>query len=155
MTNGPDPSALAADMLKWERMRCELDDLEQSIKDAVMQLGKTQTVGNVRASYSGGRKSYDYETAGRGADPGLIADYTTETVVIKTDWPKKLVPVSVKVRPGMGDKRNGIVGPALAVGQVFSGTSEVIQHGRRAFVMILVSHLHRERFAGAVFYGNR
>ena len=65
-TNGPNLSALATDMLRWERMRRELDELEQAIKDTVLQIGKTQTVGNVRASYSGGRKTYNYEAAANG-----------------------------------------------------------------------------------------
>ena len=60
INNGPDLSALARDMLKWEAMRRHMDDLEASIKDTVMQIEKTQTVGNVRATYSKGRKSYDY-----------------------------------------------------------------------------------------------
>jgi hypothetical protein len=63
MTSGPDLSALATDMLKWERMKRGLDELGESIKDTVMQIGKTQTVGNVRATYSKGRKSYDYRYA--------------------------------------------------------------------------------------------
>ena len=58
-----DLSALARDMLKWEQMKRQLDEMEQAIKDTVMQLGRTQTVGNVRASYSKGRKRYDYHAA--------------------------------------------------------------------------------------------
>ena len=54
---------LAQAMLTWERSRRELDELEGKIKNAVLQLGKTQTVGNVRATYSKGRKSYDYRAA--------------------------------------------------------------------------------------------
>ena len=58
-----DLSALAQDMLTWEKKRRELDNLEQAIKDTVLQLGQTQTVGNVRATYSKGRRSYDYRAA--------------------------------------------------------------------------------------------
>lgn len=50
-------------MLQWETRRRELDALETEIAAAVLELGKTQTVGNVRASYSAGRKAYDYEGA--------------------------------------------------------------------------------------------
>jgi hypothetical protein len=50
-------------MLKWEEVRRELDALEAEIKSAVLELGKTQTVGNVRATFSAGRKSYDYQGA--------------------------------------------------------------------------------------------
>ncbi len=73
--NGPDLSALAADMLKWEQKKRELDELEQAIKDTVMQIGKTQTVGNVRATFSNGRKSYDYQRAVESyAAQGLFVD---------------------------------------------------------------------------------
>ena len=84
--NGPDLSALARDLLLWEQMRRQLDELEQAIKDTVLQLGQTQSVGNVRATYSKGRRVFDYEGAGQAADPGIIADYTKETVTVNTDW---------------------------------------------------------------------
>lgn len=54
-------SALAETMLRWERQRRLLDELEEVIREAVLEIGKTQTVGNVRASFSGGRKAYDYQ----------------------------------------------------------------------------------------------
>jgi hypothetical protein len=79
-TDGPDLSALAMDMLKWERMKRALDELEQAIKDTVMQLGKTQTVGNVRATYSKGRKTYNYEAAADG-HPAV----TDATIVLFTE----------------------------------------------------------------------
>jgi len=80
-----DASALAMDMLKWERKRRELDELEQAIKDAVLQLKQTQTVGNVRASFSKGRKTYDYQAAADGhpmVSDATIALFTTP----KVDW---------------------------------------------------------------------
>jgi hypothetical protein len=84
--NGPDLSALAADMLKWERMKRACDELEQAIKDTVLQLEKTQTVGNVRATYSGGRKTYDYwgaaAASGAADDPDIVGKYS-EWI---TDW---------------------------------------------------------------------
>lgn len=58
-----DMSELASKMLKWEEVRRELDALEAEIKSVVLELGKTQTVGNVRATFSAGRKSYDYQGA--------------------------------------------------------------------------------------------
>jgi hypothetical protein len=58
-----DLSYLAKKMLLWEQQRRLLDELEQGIKDAVLQLKATQTVGYVRATYSNPRKSYDYEGA--------------------------------------------------------------------------------------------
>ena len=58
-----DASKLAAVMLEWEETQRKADALKAQIEDAVLEIGKTQTVGNVRASYSAGRKSYDYEAA--------------------------------------------------------------------------------------------
>ncbi|HUW82788.1 MAG TPA: hypothetical protein VMZ31_08335 [Phycisphaerae bacterium] len=79
-----DASALARDMLKWEQKRRELDELEAAIRDTVLQLGKTQTVGNVRASYSAGRKAYDYQAAVEATNPLPVVLETFQTV--KTDW---------------------------------------------------------------------
>ena len=58
-----DNSELAMKMLAWEQAKKSLDTLEKEIEEAVLALGKTQTVGNVRATFSNGRKTYDYETA--------------------------------------------------------------------------------------------
>jgi len=77
-----DASHLAGLMLEWEGKRKELDALEAEIRAAVLALGKTQTVGNVRASYTAGRKTYDYEAAVRGA--AIPEDeWVTE---VKVDW---------------------------------------------------------------------
>ena len=56
-------SELAMKMLEWEQMRNRLSAIEKEIQDAVLALGKTQTAGNVRATFSNGRKTYDYESA--------------------------------------------------------------------------------------------
>jgi hypothetical protein len=64
-----DASEIAKEMLRWETMKKELDALTSIIQEEVLQMGKTQTVGNVRATYSAGRKTYDYHTAGAQADP--------------------------------------------------------------------------------------
>lgn len=82
-------SNLAATMLLWEQRRRELDRLENQIKDAVLILGATQTVGYVRATYNNPRKSYDYETPAKEflstlEFPGLLVkEHTPEPV---TDW---------------------------------------------------------------------
>jgi hypothetical protein len=55
-----DASTLALKMLEWERKYLELMVLEAEIKEAVLEVRKTQVVGNVRARYSGGRRTYDY-----------------------------------------------------------------------------------------------
>lgn len=72
-----DKSELARLMLDWERKKKELDFIEESIKQDVLALAKTQDVGNVRATYSGGRNKYDYRrVAVRTFTPEELADYT-------------------------------------------------------------------------------
>ena len=80
---------LAMKMLQYGELRSTLDALEAQIKTAVLERGKTQTVGNVRASYSTGRKTYDYEatinaaeSAGR-LEPGCLAPFEAYSVDYK------------------------------------------------------------------------
>jgi hypothetical protein len=75
-----DSSQLARLMLDWGELCGRMEQLEVEIRAAVMEIGKTQTVGNVRATYSGGRRSYDYETAVKSADVSPD-DYVTVTRV--------------------------------------------------------------------------
>ena len=79
-----DASELALLMLEWEKVQRKAQELEDKIKPVVLEMGKTQTVGNVRATYSQGRKSYDYEEAAATArvPEDVIAVYTTPSV----DW---------------------------------------------------------------------
>lgn len=82
-----EASELAGKMLEWERKRRELDALEDEIIGAVLAVGKTQTVGNVRASYSGGRKTYNYEEAAH--DHPMVGEATIAlftSTVVKIDW---------------------------------------------------------------------
>ena len=58
-----NPSELAALMLEWEQAQRKADQLKAQIESAVMNIGATQQVGNVKATYSKGRMSYDYEAA--------------------------------------------------------------------------------------------
>ena len=69
-------SELAKKMLEWEEQKKKLKVLEFQIKDAVLDIGKTQTVGDVRATYSKGRAKYDYETPGGLAPKGIIDEYS-------------------------------------------------------------------------------
>lgn len=73
-------SELARLMLEWEKIKLDLAVYEKVIIDMVLTLGETQAVGNVRASYSGGRKTYNYEAAGDSA-PNDIIDRHVETRV--------------------------------------------------------------------------
>ena len=77
-------SELAAKMLLWENSKKELDNLEDEIKSAVLELKSTQKVGNVSASYSNGRRELDYETPGKLAPVEVIMAHTVVNKV--TDW---------------------------------------------------------------------
>lgn len=58
-----DNSQLAALMLEWEATQRKADEMATQIKAAVLTLGRTQTVGNVRATFSAGRRTFDYRAA--------------------------------------------------------------------------------------------
>lgn len=60
-----DKSQLARLMLEWEELRREMDTIETEIKQSVLQIGETQVVGNVRATYNNPRKSYMYEVSAK------------------------------------------------------------------------------------------
>lgn len=77
-------SELAAMMLQWEAQRKALDELEKQIEQEVLALGKTFTVGNVRASYTQGRTTYDYEGAVKAqhVPEHIVEMFTTP----KVDW---------------------------------------------------------------------
>ena len=79
-----DSSELAAKLLEWEKRKTELDDLETEIQAAVLELKTTQKVGNVTATFSNGRREFDYETPGRNAHADYIRAYTTINKVV--DW---------------------------------------------------------------------
>ena len=79
-----DATELAEKMLTWEKNKKALDILEKEIAEEVMKIGKTQVVGGCRVTYSGGRNTYDYETAGKTAPKEIIEKYSkTDTL---TDW---------------------------------------------------------------------
>lgn len=87
-THTIDLSELARLMLTWEKLNNDLAVYENAIMDTVLTLGKTQTVGNVRASYSGGRKTYDYQEAADGHL--MVSDATKKLFTIipepRIDW---------------------------------------------------------------------
>jgi len=79
-----DASTLATKMLDWETKKRELDAIEAEIKTAVLAIGKTQTVGNVRATFANGRRSFDYETPAKTAQKEIIDGCSKQS----TDWNK-------------------------------------------------------------------
>jgi hypothetical protein len=68
-------------MLYWEDQKKGLANTEGRIKEAVLELGKTVDTGNVRASYSAGRKKYDY-AAGAVVAAGLGSFAQFERLVV-------------------------------------------------------------------------
>ena len=102
-------SQLAAKMLDWESKRKELDALEGEIQAAVLELKRTQTVGAVKASYSAGRRKFDYEAGGKSASDEVISAYTSvipEQVIPERttiDWKGvcKEAKVDVPFKPGV------------------------------------------------------
>ena len=81
-----DANELAGKMLTWGQKHAELALLTAEIETAVLELGKTQNVGNVRASYSGGKKRYDYEKAAENVSEEFVAINTVTKTVTSVDW---------------------------------------------------------------------
>lgn len=79
-----DPTELATKMIEWERLTRQADLLAKEIEGAVLVLGKTQVVGNVRVTYSKGRGSYDYAPVVEVATDELIEKFSEVEVV--TNW---------------------------------------------------------------------
>lgn len=85
-----DATELAMKMLEWGKLQREASTLAEEIEAAVLEIGKTQTVGSVRASYSKGRKKYDYQEAADGHKFVSEATVSLFTTVIpqteSVDW---------------------------------------------------------------------
>ena len=81
-----DASNLASLMLDYETMQRLADVLRAEIEAAVLELGKTQTVGNVRATFSAGRRTFDYQAAIDAAldagalEPGSLAPWESDKI---------------------------------------------------------------------------
>ena len=48
-------------MQAWRTKQAEIKEIERQIHETVMALGKSVEVGDVKASYSAGRKTYDFK----------------------------------------------------------------------------------------------
>ncbi len=85
-----DARELALKMLEWEQLTRDANALSVKIRVAVLKLGKTQTVSYTRASYSGGRKKYDYQKAADGhtnVGEATVSLFTTIIPQTETvDW---------------------------------------------------------------------
>ena len=90
-------------MLDWEAKKKDLARVEQEIKESVGVLKETQNVGNVRASYSQGRRELDYKSPGiEQLDADTIETYTEHVpqriieAYDEIDWRKACQAVGVE-----------------------------------------------------------
>jgi hypothetical protein len=83
MIKSMNASELAQRMLDWEIVRRQLDEIEAEIVPEIMERRETLTVGLVRATYSRGSRTFDYEQAGLlCANSSLVAKHTKPV----TNW---------------------------------------------------------------------
>ena len=70
-------SDLAHALLNWETYRREMNAIESDITAYILDKKKSAQVGDVRATYTAGRKTYQWEQAARdhGFPPGLLDQY--------------------------------------------------------------------------------
>jgi len=82
-----DSKELAQKMLAWGELQEQAAELEAEIKAAVLEIGKTVTNGNVRATYSNPRKTYQsWDEAVMEAEPEGLDPKAYEVVTVTTDW---------------------------------------------------------------------
>lgn len=79
-----NPSEMARKMLEWEKLQRQADALAAEIEATVLEIRQTQTVGNVRVTYSAGRRTFDYKTAAQRVQRKVIAAHTVTKII--TDW---------------------------------------------------------------------
>ena len=91
---------LATKMLQYGDLKRALEVLEAQIQIAVLERGKTQTVGSVRASYSAGRKSYDYRGALLSVDDVALSPWTTDVpATVKIDYREACLGLGIESVP--------------------------------------------------------
>lgn len=71
---------LAKKMLEWGEKNSELLAIEAEIEKAVLEIGKTYTVGNIRATYSAGRETRDYDAVKDQVPAEVAEKYSTVSV---------------------------------------------------------------------------
>ena len=98
-----DRSALAGLMLQWEAEQNKADQTAQKIQNAVMELSETVTVGNVKAKYSKGRNSYNYETPCK-----LDPRYAEEVDNFTTEIAERIIPADFLIDYGALAKMLGV-----------------------------------------------
>lgn len=80
---------VAQAMLTWKKLQGEADWAAEAVKREVLRLKETVTTGTVRATYSRGRKSYDYKIGASRVVPdtewpGLVEEHTRTVKTV--DW---------------------------------------------------------------------
>ena len=93
-----DKSELAQLMLEYEKLNKQLEDLGFIIRSEVMKLKESYTVGNVTASFSGGKRTFDYATAGKAQvqefiDRGTFTNYEIayDAIIAEANVPQELI----------------------------------------------------------------
>ena len=89
-----DSKELAQKMLAWGELQEQAAQLEAEIKAAVLEIGKTVTNGNVRATYSNPRKTYESwqdavareRNIGEDAEVMVLVENFTTIPAPYTDW---------------------------------------------------------------------
>jgi len=89
-----DKIELAEKMIEWRKKRVELDALEDEIKHAIMLNEESFTVADIVGRFNGGKKTFDYESAGKNAPPEIVK-HNTKTEE-KIDW--KAVCLEAKIK---------------------------------------------------------
>lgn len=79
-----DKSELTTMMLEWEKHKRMLEDLEELIKQEIFRMEESFDAGNVHARFSGGRRTFNYQEAGKAAPKEIIEKHTT--TVVTTKW---------------------------------------------------------------------
>ena len=69
-------------MIDWKKLNTEIEELEEEIKAYVLEQKKTQNIGDVRATYSKGRTTYDYEFSAVQANATVEEKHRSEHI----DW---------------------------------------------------------------------
>lgn len=81
---------LIRDMEEWAVLTARIEELEDSIADAVLTLEKTQVVSNCRATYGvkGGKTDYQGICTAVNVPFYVVEEYITRVITEKISWAK-------------------------------------------------------------------
>ena len=94
-----DNYAFAELMLKWSRVKQQLNDIEEAIEMEVLVREESQYIGHTYAQYSAGRTTFGWEQAARDAkvDQAIIDKHSKITV--STAWAEVCKEVDIDDAP--------------------------------------------------------